>query len=200
MRYQQFAAKLKEQGLQSCSINTVAAAFGIPWEFARQVLDYARTGQRPKWRPSASKRKRGDAEKSEPRIPLYRKHANWVARLREEEDMTFPQITVYIEEQCGDKMSPAIATRAYDLARPGAAQQALAVGGCVSRGTSNMIGPDKYRKIRKMLAHIPRPKDKVIAAAVGCGTSTVGRERRRVDAGMASGGGLKQRDVPSPAP
>jgi hypothetical protein len=105
-RHEKLAAELKEKGLETASIGAVAAALGVGREPARQALVFACSGKRP-IRTAFT--------------PQYRKYAQLVARLRDEQDMTYARIVAYIAEHHGETISEDTASRGYKLATVSAA-------------------------------------------------------------------------------
>lgn len=163
-RYEQLASKFKQLRDNGASIQALAAAHGMSWEYAKQILEFADTGKRPTWGSSQGRGSGLDKPTKYPEI------ANEVVRLRDEEKMSF----VRIAAQLG--VSDGTVRRAYDHARPEAVQEAAEQGKLPSRGRYSHLGEDVFRKIREMLRAGKKPKD--IAAKVGCGPSTVYRVQR----------------------
>jgi site-specific DNA recombinase len=72
--------------------------------------------------------------------------------------------------------------RAYDHARPEAVREAAERGELPRRGQYSHLGEEVYNKIRELLSKDIDAPAATIAAVLGCGASTVNRERRKMKA------------------
>lgn len=166
-KYEQLAPTFKQMRDNGASIEAIAHAYGMSWQYAKDVLGFAETGERPKWRSGKATGKGGNPTK-------YLEIKEEVARLRDEEKLPFGKIAA----QLGVGYSTV--RRAYDAARPENVRDAAKRGEKPHRGRHVRIGEDKYRLIRDLLRK--GKKDAEIVAQVHCGISTVGRVRRALQA------------------
>jgi hypothetical protein len=144
------------------SVESIAHAHGMSWQYANDILNYADTGGRPAWQS----RKRTGARKG--KMPKHIEMAEDVARMRDEELKPFAQIAA--EKGVGYET----VCRAYDYARPEAVREAAEKGKSPQRGRYSHLGPEKFEEIRKLLRE--GKKDAEIADAVGCGTRSCWRQ------------------------
>jgi hypothetical protein len=167
-KYERLAPVFKQMRDNGASVQSIAHAHGLSWEYTNQILKFADTGQRPTWGSG----KGGGKGKAKPCV--YKDIAPDVVRMRNEEKKPF--------EQIAGILGVGIATicRAYDFGCPDAVREAAEEGKIPRRGSSSRLGEAKFAEIRKMLRE--GKKDGEIAAAVGCGKSTVGRERLKMQA------------------
>lgn len=93
--------------------------------------------------------------------------------------MSFEAITKHLNKVVSISISYETVVRAYDYARPELARAAAKDGKRLDRGRPAIIGEDKYAQIRRLLEEDPDLTDQKIADHVGCGKSTVHRERQR---------------------
>jgi len=165
-KYEQLAPLFKQMKDKGASIESIASAHRISWQYAAEVLHFAETGERPQWL-SGRRTGRGLQVK-------YTAIAEEVASLREKQKMSFKRIVAELGVGAGT------VRRAYDFARPEAVREAAERGESPRRGQYSHLGEEVYQKIRELLA-----KDTpvtVITAEVGCGNSTVYRVRRQMQA------------------
>jgi hypothetical protein len=94
--------------------------------------------------------------------------------MRNEEKKPFEEIATTM------KVGIATICRAYDFGCPDAVREAAEKGKMPRRGNSSRLGEEKFAEIRKMLRK--GKEDSEVAAKVGCGQSTVARERRKMKA------------------
>jgi DNA invertase Pin-like site-specific DNA recombinase len=167
-RYELLAPLLKQMRDNGASVQSIAHAHGLSWDYADQILKFADTGQRPKWGSG----KGGGKGKAKPCI--YKDIAPDVIRMRNDEKKPFEQIASILG------VGIATVCRAYDFGCPDAVREAAEEGKMPRRGSSSRLGEEKFEEIRKMLRK--GKKDAEIATAVGCGTSTVGRVRQKMRA------------------
>jgi DNA invertase Pin-like site-specific DNA recombinase len=166
-KYERLAPKFKELRDKGASVETIAHAHGMSWQYANEILHFADTGQRPKWR--AGKRN-GKGQKPD----KYKGISAEVARLRDKEKMPFTQIAI--------KLGVGVSTvrRAYDFAHADDVLEAAQQGEKPSRGKYSHLGEAKCRKIRKLLGKGMKPD--AIAAKVHCGPSSVVRIKQQMQA------------------
>jgi hypothetical protein len=139
----------------------------MSWQYAKDILDFAKTGQRPKWKAGKRTGTGGKPAK-------YLVIRSDVVRLRDEDKMSFVKIAATLG------VSLSTVKRAYDDLRPEAVHEAAENGTLPQRGRYSHLGVDVFQKIRKMLSTGTKPKE--IAKSLGCGTSTVYRVRRKMKA------------------
>jgi len=94
--------------------------------------------------------------------------------MRDDEKMSF----VAIAAKLG--VSPSTVTRAYDHLRPETVRKAVENGTSARRGQVSRLGEEVIQKIREQLEAGTEAKE--IAKQLGCGTSTVYRVRRKMNA------------------
>ena len=176
-RYEQLAPKFKELHEQGVSISNIASAHGMCWEYAKEILEFAKTGVRPKWK---SGKRTGKRTGKTGQTADYLRHSGEVARLRDDEKWSFARIS----KQLG--IAKSTVRRAYDYAHRDDVADAVQNGNAPSRGRYNHLGEEVYREIRRRLRKGEEPK--AIADQVGCGASTVYRERRKLQSEVGDAG------------
>ena len=169
-KYEALAPKFKKLREKGASVQTIASAHGMSWNYAKEILDFAETGTRPKWR--AGKRT-GKGIRID-----YKKISPDVVRLRDKEQMSFLRIRTWLLKEKGISVSRSTVCRAYDLGHPDEIKEAAESGKTPQRGRYSHLGPEKYQQIRELIR--AGRKTKEIAAQVGCGESTVRRVRRKM--------------------
>jgi transposase len=179
-RYESLAPVFKQMYDNGASIQAIASAHGMSWQYAGQIIHFAETGERPKWESGSAKRKRRGQREPRAADPIkYLDVAEEVVRLYEKEKMPFARIAVRLGV-CGSTVR-----RAYDHARPEAVRKAAEDGEEPCRGQRLYRDEAEHRKIRKML--VAGLKAAEIAAKAHCGTSTVYRVRREMEAEGSKG-------------
>lgn len=161
------AAKFKQMRDSGASVQTIAAAHGMSWQYASEILHFAETGERPKW-------KAGKATGNGAKPAKYLQITKEVCYLRDKKKMSIVQIAAKLG------VSRGTVCRAYDHEHPQAVREAAERGEPPCRGQYSHLGEDVYDEIRKLLRAGTKPSE--VAAKVGCGASTVYRERRRMRA------------------
>ncbi len=160
-KYEAFAEKFKRLEAQGSSIASIASAHKMSWQYASEILRYAKTGERPKWK---SGKRTGTGSKAK-----YIEIAEQVVELRDQK-MKFSEIAALL------KVSKATVSRAYDFARPESVQTAAEDATRVSRGTYKHLQAKTFDEIRRQIAE--GASDSQIAANVKCSRSTVIRVRK----------------------
>ncbi len=109
-------------------VQTVASAYGISRMRTKEILDFARTGKRPKW-------KAGKRTGTGIRVD-YRKIAPFVAKWRDEEHLTWRRIADrLVEERVTDRrLSEDTLRRAYDYFHQETVREAARHGRKTKRG------------------------------------------------------------------
>jgi site-specific DNA recombinase len=167
-KYEHLAPKFKELRENGASIESIAHAHGMSWQYAKEILDFAETGQRPKWK----NHKRTGARKGV--VPKHIQLAEEVARLRDQDNMSFEKIRALLH------ISDGTVRRAYDYAHPEIVHEAAEKGAAPQRGRYSHLGANVFREIRRLLREGQTPSE--IAKAVGCGASTVRRVHTQLKA------------------
>jgi hypothetical protein len=163
-KYEQISRRVAELAAKGASVNTIAAALGQTWETVDQALRFTTTGQRPVTKPP------GKRTGTRTGLPKYVSLSPEVVRLRDEKQMAFKKIADL------NGISESTATRAYDHGHPEAVRDAAEQGNRPRRGLYSHLGTNTLGRIRAALEAGDRSR--VVAATVGCGTSTVYRIRR----------------------
>jgi hypothetical protein len=166
-KYEQLAPKFKQMRDSGASVQSIASAHGMSWQYAAEILRFAETGERPEWKKSKATGNGGNPAK-------YLQISKEVSYLRDKKKMSIVQIAAKLG------VSRGTVCRAYDHEHPQAAREAAERGERPCRGRYSHLGEDVYEEIRKLLRAGIKPAE--IAAKVGCGASTVNRERRRMRA------------------
>lgn len=182
--YVQIAPELLRLHTSGASIESLAALFKKSTSVIRTILKFAQTGEKPQWEPKGKKRdrrKKGREKEGDKVECKYLQFGELIAERRELGE-TFREIRDFISNEYGVKMSHPTAVRAYDHARPAAAIAAAASGRMPSRNSKNVLRPEQYDEIRRLLCLQPRVKYADIAAQVGCSAATVSSEKRRMTA------------------
>ena len=136
-KYEQLAPKFKQMRDTGAGIEAIAHAHSI-LAYAKDILLYADTGQRPKWR---ARPRTGKG----PKPTRFKGISDEVARLRDKEKMPFTKIAA--------KLGVGLSTvrRAYDYAHRDDLLDAAQRGETPSRGTVLALGRSKCQKIRTLL-------------------------------------------------
>jgi DNA invertase Pin-like site-specific DNA recombinase len=167
-KYERLAPVFLEMEKNGASVQTIASAHKISWQYAKEILVFAKTGKRPEWKSGKG------GEKGLAKPAKYPDIAKDVAYLRDVKNVPFRKIAAQL------KVGASTVYRAYDSAHQDAVREAAERGERPNRGRYSHLGEDVYQQIRQMLHE--GKKDAEIAATVGCGTSTVGRVRRKMSA------------------
>ena len=162
--YELLAPEFKRQRDNGASVQSIAAAHGMCWQYTNEILRFADTGERPKWK--AGKRTGTGVVKKFVQI------AEQVANLRETKKMSFARIAREL------LVGEGTVRRAYDHARPAAVQKAAQAGEAPRRGRYSHLGEEVHQTIRMMLKE--EIKAKVIAAEIGCCTGTVQNVKKQM--------------------
>jgi predicted transcriptional regulator len=163
-KYEKISAKVAELTDKGASVNTIAGALGETWATVSQALDFAKTGKRPKTKPSG--KRTGEEHPRRKKVDVAE-----VVRLRDERRLSLKKIA----RQLG--ISQGTAVRAYDRGNPQAVREAAERGQKPKRGRYTHLGPEVFERIQAMLTAGQAPVK--LAAEVGCGVSTVYRVRRQ---------------------
>jgi transposase len=160
------------------SLFTAAVVLGISAVAARAALEHARSGQ-PAPAAVSSGRAAGSGEP-----PPYIQLAAKVARLRDEELLSFPRIAERIGHSAGT------ARRAYDWAHRDDVGSAAAGGRPYRRGRYTRLPAATHAEVTRMLAEGKRPEE--VASQLKCGLSTVYRAQQALRSAPALKGGGTQ--------
>lgn len=160
------AASLAKKG---ADVSAIARALGISWDSAKNSLEFVQSGQRPKPQPPRKPARRSGQP---PREPKYKQLAPLVAELRDKQLSPFNVIAKRLGT-CASTIA-----RAYDWFHRDAMQVEVELGNRPNRGRHVRIGAEKYRQIRRLIDS--GMNNLQISETVGCGTSTVDRERKKL--------------------
>jgi hypothetical protein len=105
-KYEKLAPVFKELREKGASIQTIATAHGMSWQYAKEILKFADTGERPKWKSRKKCRKGGRQQIK------FTEIAAEVAKLRDKQNRPFSEIATRLNA------SENTVRRAYDHARP----------------------------------------------------------------------------------
>jgi len=160
----EIAAKAAKMAALGASTETISHLCGTMWQTAKDAVEFAKSG----------------AEEAVPLLhhredvpfKLNDDQAAELVRLREVEHWPFTRIA----KRLGIAESTAV--RTYDRLRPEAMKQAIETGQTPKRGSYRHLDRDLLAKVEAKLRARERPE--AIATAVGCGLSTVYRERKRL--------------------
>lgn len=170
--YVPFVPQVKAMAAAGASVNTIAAALGLTWTAANDALKYASTGVIPKPKPP------GKTTGTRSDTPKYIGLAAEVARLRDEESLSFPKIGSRL------KINENTARRAYDHAHQEDVLDAAIAGRTRSRGRYVLVSMGTRHEILRRLSAGEAPA--AIAIAVGCSVNTIYRLRRSPPATSAA--------------
>lgn len=159
-QYELLAEKFALLHSRGASIATLAAAHGMCWQRAAEILHFAKTAERPK---SKSHERTGNGHRSR-----YMEIAEQVVLLRDQ-NVSF----VRIAEQLN--VGQSTVRRAYDYGRPDPVIAAAESATIVKRGSYTRLPLETFELIREKVRE--GLKDREIVAEVGCSASTVGRVR-----------------------
>ncbi|HRX79944.1 MAG TPA: hypothetical protein P5307_12825, partial [Pirellulaceae bacterium] len=161
--YERIAPRVVELIEQGASIETIARVTETSWTTVQEALDFAKTGNRPKSKPTGKK----DNKRNGP--PRHQVIADEVARRREAGE-SFAKISKDLS------VSASTATRAFDFANREQLEAAAEEGETPRRGHWRRIPAEKINEVRRLL-HASKLKPPEIARRVGVSPQTVRRER-----------------------
>lgn len=163
-KYEAIAADAVKMADSGASTETIGRVLRTTWQTAKAAIDFAKSGGTV---PILEFRQKEIAEATMDDATTAE-----VVRLREEEGWSFTRIAAHFG------ISHARTVRAYDRLRPEALRQAVAAGTRPKRGRYRYLDGKLIAEVEAML-RAGRPAEG-IAKSVGCGVSTVYRERRRL--------------------
>jgi AraC-like DNA-binding protein len=166
--YEQLAPEFKRLRDGGASIQSIAVAYGMTWGDAKRILDFAETGQRPKW-------KAGKRTGTGSRPTKYLEISSQVADLRDNQKMSFLRIAATLG------VSEETARRGYDHAHQACLREAIERGEPLRRGSYSHLGEEKMEAIRKSLRD--GKEISTIAREVGCSDNTVRRAQKQMQVG-----------------
>ena len=181
-KYELLAPKFLALKQAGASLQAIATAHGLCWQYANEVIRFAETGKRPQW--GNKRKKKATKLRSAPRRLVYKEIAPLVAELFDVRKLMVRQVRQVLRDEHKVDVSTSTIHRAYHFARPDLADKACQSGHNIRGRRWTRIGEGKYEQIRELLRKGLKPAD--IAAKVGCGTSTVRREARRLRDGSTS--------------
>jgi hypothetical protein len=162
-KYEKLAPLFKQLRDNGASVGSIAHAHGMCRPYAEEILEFADTGKRPQW-GSVKRRGVGRANPNK-----YREIGPDVVRMRDVQLMSFPRIAKAL------RVGRATVERAYDNERPEAVREAAEKGQKPRRGRFTRLPAKVFQEIRKLLSEGMKPPE--VAKQLGCGVSTVCRER-----------------------
>jgi DNA invertase Pin-like site-specific DNA recombinase len=161
---EQYAAQVLEMVKGGASLSAVSATLGITWVTAKNALEFARSGEAlPPSRPTDL------SDKHRTSVPPYVVHAEEVARLHHQEEMSFKKIAARLG------IHEATAWRAYDWSHRDELVDATGTGQRPRRGGFSHLGGEKKREVRRLLEAGRKLTE--VARQVGCSVSTVKRTK-----------------------
>ncbi len=172
-KYVHLAPKFMEMKQNGASIQTIASAHGMSWQYAQEILRFAETGERPLWRGHAT------PNGSKSTTPIFIQIEPDVTRLRDHDKEPWKAIVDWLAEHRDIHVSESTARRAWDHGHQDAIHLAAEAGATPDRGSYSHLGTTVFNKVRKLLAS-DEMKVKEIAAEAGCSASTVYRVRTQI--------------------
>lgn len=174
--YESLAPRFAELRAGGATVAAIAAAYGKPRKFVADSLKFAEIGVRPKGGVSKPK---GDDLPKKPIVTKYKEIAAAVARLRDEEELSWERILDRLRRE-GVEVSEVTARRAYDHAHrlSEGAEFAIPQGRRI-RGRSKRLGREVHAVVERLLLGGDRSVDD-IAHEAGCSPTTVHRTKRRL--------------------
>lgn len=131
-KYEQIAPEFKQMRDNGASVQSIASAHGMSWDYANEILHFAETGERPKW-----KKGKGTGNGAKP--TKYIEISKEVAYLRDKKNMAFKKIAAKLG--VGDNT----VRRAYDHEHQDDIREAVKRGDKPNRGRYRHLGPDVYK-------------------------------------------------------
>ncbi|MCA9248071.1 MAG: helix-turn-helix domain-containing protein, partial [Planctomycetales bacterium] len=171
--YERLAPRFKELEEGGASVQTIASAHKISWQYANDILHFAKTGERPQWKGHGKSNGTVNLE------PLYEQIRQDVVRLRDEERRSLPEIKAWLAEHREITVSENTIRRAWDLEHRELIEEAAQSGVTPKRGNCCRLGVEKFDRIRALLA-AGELSVMQIADEVECGASTVYRVRTKL--------------------
>lgn len=166
--YEKLAPEMLALYEKSNCVQTVASAYGIAWDRTKEILEFAKTGKRPKWKAG---RRTGNGVRAD-----YERIAPIVVELRDSEKLPWSKIQTRLANVNGVQVSITTIRRAYDYFHQDEVLQAANRGLKPDRGRSRQISNDSLVCVHTWL-RIGVPIGEV-AERAGCSISTVRREKK----------------------
>ena len=170
-KYEQLAPEFLRLAEKGASVQSIASSYGMSWEYAKEIMEFAKTGVRPKWKAGKRTGQGGKPNK-------YLKHVDQVVYMKDVKKIPFTKIAKKL------KISSHVVRRAYDYAHCDKIRSEVEQGQTPDRGSYTHLGEDVHQKVREMLKEGVDPKS--IASEAGCSVSTVKRAKRKMEAESGS--------------
>ena len=165
-KYEQLAPEFLRLAEKGASVQSIASSYGISWEYANEIMEFAKTGVRPKWKAGKRTGQGGKPNK-------YLEHVDQVVYMKDVQKMPFTKIVKKL------RISPHTVRRAYDHAHSDKIRSTVEKGQTPDRGSYSHLGENVYQKVREMLKAGTDLKS--IASEAGCSVSTVRRAKKKMD-------------------
>lgn len=170
-KYEQLAPEFLRLAEKGASVQSIASSYGMSWEYANEIMEFAKTGVRPKWKAGKRTGQGGKPNK-------YLEHVDQVVYMKDVKKIPFTKIAKKL------KISSHTVRRAYDHAHCDKIRREVEQGQTPDRGSYTHLGEDVHQKVREMLKEGVDPKS--IASEAGCSVSTVKRAKRKMEAESGS--------------
>lgn len=166
-KYEQLAPEFLRLAAKGASVQSIASAYGMSWEYANEIMEFAKTGVRPKWKAGKRTGQGGKPTK-------YLKYVDQVVYMKDVQKIPFTKIAKEL------KISSHTVRRAYDHGHCDKIRSEVEKGQTPDRGSYTHLSEDVHQKVREMLKEGVGPKS--IASEAGCSISTVKRAKKKMEA------------------
>lgn len=164
-KYERLAPEFLRLSEKGASVQSIASSYGMSWEYANEIVQFAKTGVRPKWKAGKRTGEGGKPNK-------YLEYVDQVVHMKDVQKISFAKITEKL------KISPHTVRRAYDHPNCDKIRNAVENGQTPDRGSYTNLGEDVHQKVRELLkAGIDL---KSIADEAKCSISTVRRAKKKM--------------------
>ena len=166
-KYEQLAPEFLRLVEKGASVQSIAASYGMCWQYANEIIQFSKTGVRPQWNTG---KKTGQGARQN----KFLEHVDEVVYMKDVQKKSFAKIARKL------KISTQTVGRAYDHAHREKIRESVENGQTPDRGSYTNLGEEVHRKIREMLKAGTDPKS--IARETGCSISTVRRAKKKMEA------------------
>lgn len=170
-KYEKLAPEFLRLAEKGASVQSIASSYGMSWEYANEIMEFAKTGVRPKWKAGKRTGQGGKPNK-------YLEHVDQVVYMKDVQKIPFTKIAKKL------KISPHTVRRAYDHAHCDKIRSEMEKGQVPDRGSYTHLGEEVHKRVREMLK--AGATQKSIADETGCSISTVRRAKKKMDAESGS--------------
>ena len=125
--YEENSQQIAELLAGGASKLAIAANLKISPQYVDYAINFAQTGQRPKWKTKQKTKTIGSNSDAVVR-PTYKDISEDVARLRDQEKMTWGRIEEWLSREKNLDFKEATIRRAYDFAHPERVREAVEKG------------------------------------------------------------------------